>query len=87
MGCFWNMPANYDSGVFENCDANDDLPMGVYGTSTWHQGTSPTPSAHPVASSSNCVSLPTVSVTAARRRRDLSRFERRMFVDAMPTPA
>src|ERR1700679_1495350 len=47
MGCYWNMPANYDSGVFESCDGDDDLPMGVYGTSTWHQGTSPTPAAHP----------------------------------------
>ncbi|KAJ6543622.1 carbohydrate-binding module family 13 protein [Mycena vulgaris] len=70
MGCFWNMPANYDAGKFENCDADDDLPMGVYGTSTWHQGTSPTPSAHPVAKSSNCVSLPSVTVAPAKRRRD-----------------
>ncbi|KAJ7719513.1 carbohydrate-binding module family 13 protein [Mycena metata] len=46
MGCYWNMPANYDSGTYENCDADNDLPMGVYGTSTWHQGTSPTPTAH-----------------------------------------
>jgi len=62
MGCYWNMPANYDSGVFESCLGDDDLPMGVYGTSTWHQGTSPTPSAHPAASSSDCRRLSTVSV-------------------------
>ncbi|KAJ7052012.1 carbohydrate-binding module family 13 protein [Mycena amicta] len=71
MGCYWNMPANYDAGKFENCDADDDLPMGVYGTSTWHQGTSPTPSAHPAASSSNCQTLPSPTVGAAKRRREL----------------
>jgi len=65
MGCFWNMPANYDSGVFESCLGEDDLPMGVYGTSTWHQGTSPTPSAHPAAPSSDCRTLKTVSVSPA----------------------
>ncbi|KAJ7692163.1 carbohydrate-binding module family 13 protein [Mycena rosella] len=70
MGCYWNMPANYGAGTFENCDADDDLPMGVYGTSTWHQGTSPTPTAHPVAKSSNCVAIPSVTVGAAKRRRD-----------------
>ncbi|KAL5507691.1 hypothetical protein ACEPAH_5309 [Sanghuangporus vaninii] len=82
MGCWWNMPANYDSGVFESCDADDDLPMGVYGTSTWYQGVEPTPAAHPAASSSNCQSVPTVSVTPARKRRGL---ERRVFA-AAPTP-
>lgn len=44
------------------------LPMGVYGTSTWHQGTSPTPPAHPVASSSSCTAIPTVSVSPVQRR-------------------
>ncbi|KAI5120318.1 hypothetical protein M0805_000378 [Coniferiporia weirii] len=62
MGCFWNMPANYDAGVFESCEGDDDLPMGVYGASTWYQGVSPTPSAHPAASSSDCTTVPTVSV-------------------------
>ncbi|KAK7055918.1 ricin B-type lectin domain-containing protein [Favolaschia claudopus] len=71
MGCYWNMPANYDAGKFENCDADDDEPMGVYGTSTWYQGQKPTPAAHPAAKSSNCVSLPTVSVSPAKRRREL----------------
>ena len=36
--------------------------MGVYGTSTWKQGTAPTPSAHPVPASSNCTPLPTVTL-------------------------
>jgi hypothetical protein len=22
MGCFWNMPANYDAGVFEHCQGD-----------------------------------------------------------------
>ncbi|KAG6893279.1 hypothetical protein C0992_010601 [Termitomyces sp. T32_za158] len=67
MGCTWNMPANYEPGVFENCDADDDLPMGVYGSSTWFQGVNPTPSAHPAASSSNCHPIPTVNVSPAKR--------------------
>ncbi|PFH48479.1 carbohydrate-binding module family 13 protein [Amanita thiersii Skay4041] len=75
MGCFWNMPANYDPGVFENCDADDDLPMGVYGTSTWHQGVSPTPPPHPAASSSNCQALPTVSNGPANRKRETGHFD------------
>jgi len=71
MGCFWNMPANYDAGVFESCKGDDDLPMGVYGTSTWHQGTSPTPPPHPVAPSSSCRTVPTVTVAPAlHRKRD-----------------
>ncbi|KAJ6492554.1 carbohydrate-binding module family 13 protein [Mycena vitilis] len=86
MGCEWNMPANYDAGKFENCDADDDLPMGVYGTSTWHQGTSPTPSAHPVAKSSNCVSLPSITVAPAKRRRDTG-FEHAVARAPEPTPA
>ncbi|KAH6901245.1 macrophage activating glycoprotein [Coprinopsis sp. MPI-PUGE-AT-0042] len=61
MGCYWNMPANYDSGVFEECDGTPATPMGVYGTSTWYQGVSPTPAPHPAPASSNCRPLPTVS--------------------------
>ncbi|KAJ7189488.1 carbohydrate-binding module family 13 protein [Mycena pura] len=86
MGCFWNMPANYDSGEFENCDADDDLPMGVYGTSTWHQGTSPTPTAHPAAKSSNCVAVPSITVAAAPKRRDAG-FERVYARAPEPTPS
>ncbi|KLO08650.1 hypothetical protein SCHPADRAFT_858842 [Schizopora paradoxa] len=64
------MPANYNAGVFESCLGDDDLPMGVYGTSTWYQGVNPTPSAHPAASSSSCHTVPTVSVSPAKKRRD-----------------
>ncbi|TFK34557.1 macrofage activating glyco protein [Crucibulum laeve] len=87
MGCYWNMPANYDENVFEECDGDDDLPMGVYGTSTWYQGVSPTPTAHPAAASSNCRALPTVSVAPALKRRE-NGFEKR-YIPAFPnaTPA
>ncbi|KZS87072.1 carbohydrate-binding module family 13 protein [Sistotremastrum niveocremeum HHB9708] len=70
MGCFWNMPANYDAGTFESCQGDDDLPMGVYGTSTWFQGVNPTPPAHPAAKSSNCARIPTVSAKPAQKKRD-----------------
>jgi len=71
MGCYWNMPANYDAGVFEQCKADNDLPMGVYGTSTWHQGTKPTPTAHPVAKSSQCTTYASITSSPAKKR-DLS---------------
>jgi hypothetical protein len=70
MGCFWNMPANYDAGTFESCKGDDDLPMGVYGTSTWFQGVNPTPGPHPVAPSSSCRTVPTVSVGPAPAKRE-----------------
>jgi len=70
MGCYWNMPANYDTGVFESCQGDDDIPMGIYGNSTWSQGVSPTPSAQPAASSSNCTPFP--SITSTPVKRDLS---------------
>lgn len=84
MGCYWNMPANYDEGYFESCEGDDDLPMGVYGTSTWSQGVSPTPSSHPIASSSSCTSFP--SITSAPAKRDLS-LERLVKRVASPAPS
>ncbi|KAF5379825.1 hypothetical protein D9615_005796 [Tricholomella constricta] len=81
MGCYWNIPANYGAGVFENCDADNDLPMGVYGTSTWYQGVSPTPPPHPAASSSNCQAIPTVAVTPTKR--DL-KMRRKVVASAFP---
>jgi len=83
MGCWWNMPGNYNSGQFETCDADLYEAPGVYGTSTWHQGTNPTPPPHPVPASSNCVSQPTV--TAGLARRGLA--ELLQARDATPTPA
>ncbi|KAF6756835.1 macrofage activating glycoprotein [Ephemerocybe angulata] len=87
MGCYWNMPANYNSGVFEECVGDDAQPMGVYGTSTWYQGVNPTPSAHPAPASSNCKTLPTVSVSPvlARRGKNGNRtFDRDFHVAAGP---
>jgi hypothetical protein len=61
MGCYWNQPANYDAGVFEQCLGDKTLPAGIYGTSTWSQGVKPTPSGHPPAASSQCSKQATVS--------------------------
>ncbi|EAU85094.1 macrofage activating glycoprotein [Coprinopsis cinerea okayama7 len=93
MGCWWNMPANYDSGVFEECEGDSATPMGVYdGTSTWYQGVSPTPSAHPAPASSNCVSLPTVGVSPLLKKRGVEGvpgFNKKVSVPEFPgaTPA
>ncbi|KAG2069119.1 hypothetical protein BDR04DRAFT_1128959 [Suillus decipiens] len=61
MGCEWNMPANYSSGVFEQCLGDSAEPMGVYGTSTFYQGVPVTPPAHPIPSSSSCTFFSTIS--------------------------
>ncbi|KAG5652612.1 hypothetical protein H0H81_004394 [Sphagnurus paluster] len=79
------MPANYEEGTFENCDADDDIPMGVYGTSTWYQGVSPTPPAQPPASSSNCISVPTVSATPEKMRRRAAPADFRRHAAPAPT--
>ncbi|EAU85085.2 macrofage activating glycoprotein [Coprinopsis cinerea okayama7 len=74
MGCWWNIPANYSPGVYEECQGDPAIPMGVYGTSTWYQGVSPTPPPHPAPASSSCSTLSTVGVTPLRRslpRRDV----------------
>ncbi|KAH7106246.1 ricin B lectin domain-containing protein [Auriculariales sp. MPI-PUGE-AT-0066] len=63
MGCYWNQPANYGSGVFESCNGDKTLPAGVYGTSTWSQGVKPTPSGHPAAASSQCVKQSTIKIS------------------------
>ncbi|RXW14830.1 hypothetical protein EST38_g11023 [Candolleomyces aberdarensis] len=72
MGCWWNIPANYDANVYEECVGDPATPMGVYGTSTWYQGVNPTPARHPPPKSSNCKPLPSVSVgpVVARRGED-----------------
>ena len=46
------------------------LPMGVYGTSTYKQGATPVPAAHPAPQSTNCKTLPTVTLGPAVARRD-----------------
>ncbi|KAF7972887.1 hypothetical protein HWV62_16682 [Athelia sp. TMB] len=60
QGCEWNMPGNYAAGTFEHCVADSGLPMGVYGTSTYHQGGGPTPPPHAAPSSSKCVKTASV---------------------------
>ncbi|KAG9121645.1 hypothetical protein FRC07_002330, partial [Ceratobasidium sp. 392] len=60
MGCGWNMPGNYDQGVFENCVGDSSLPMGIYGSSTFHQGDPSTPAAHPAPKSSSCQAVKSV---------------------------
>lgn len=61
MGCRWNIPANYDAGVFETCDGDTGLLQGIYGSSTFRQGDPVTPSAHPAPSSSQCSTVRTIS--------------------------
>lgn len=85
MGCYWNMPANYDAGVFENCEGDNAQPMGIYGTSTWFQGVNPTPAAHPAPASSNCAALPTVGVTNLRKKRNFMNYEVERAAEPEPT--
>ncbi|PWZ01007.1 hypothetical protein BCV70DRAFT_159345 [Testicularia cyperi] len=61
MGCFWNEPANYQPGVFEQCDGTEGAWPGVYSGSTWYQGVKPTPKAQAAGSSSNCRFYPSIS--------------------------
>jgi hypothetical protein len=30
FGCTYNMPAAYESGVFEYCESDNQLPAGIY---------------------------------------------------------
>ncbi|EJU02341.1 hypothetical protein DACRYDRAFT_22015 [Dacryopinax primogenitus] len=64
MGCNWNMPGNYDLGVFENCVGDTGPAMGIYvegnTTSTFQQGQPVTPPAQPAPSSSQCSSFSTI---------------------------
>jgi len=82
MGCYWNMPGTYETGKFETCKGDKSTqPMGIYkvhGTSsTWHQGTAPTPAAHPASPSSSCVDQKTIPVPAyptGKARREVKEF-------------
>ncbi|ETW77938.1 hypothetical protein HETIRDRAFT_435869 [Heterobasidion irregulare TC 32-1] len=60
MGCSWNMPGDYSNGTFDRCAGDSGEPMGVYGTSTFHQGDPVTPSAHPAPASSSCTPLTSI---------------------------
>ncbi|KAF7330849.1 hypothetical protein MVEN_02424300 [Mycena venus] len=59
LGCEWNMPANYDEG-FDSCHADSGEPMGVYGTSTFHQGDGATPDPHPAPKPTSCSTVSTI---------------------------
>ncbi|SOV07354.1 uncharacterized protein UDID_05202 [Ustilago sp. UG-2017a] len=65
MGCLWNQPGDYDQPeAFTNCDADADLPIGVYNSSyTFRQGmrVTPTPVAAPASSNCRTVASPTAS--------------------------
>ncbi|KAH9888092.1 hypothetical protein C8Q73DRAFT_203327 [Cubamyces lactineus] len=60
MGCEWNMPGDYSAGSFDSCLADSGEPMGVYGTSTFHQGDPSTPAAHPAPPTSSCTTTSTI---------------------------
>ncbi|KAF8596088.1 hypothetical protein BDV93DRAFT_79071 [Ceratobasidium sp. AG-I] len=60
MGCEWNIPGNYAQGVFENCVGDSAQAMGMYGSSTFHQGDPATPAAHPAPGSSSCKAVSTI---------------------------
>ncbi|KAI0701073.1 hypothetical protein BC835DRAFT_1265429 [Cytidiella melzeri] len=66
MGCQWNMPGNYDAGVFEKCKGDSGQMMGVYDGSTFKQGMPQTPAAHPAPPSSMCTTLSTIGNLAVQ---------------------
>ncbi|KAG9011438.1 hypothetical protein FRB90_007279 [Tulasnella sp. 427] len=61
MGCQWNMPGDYSNGVFDSCMGDSSEPMGIYGTSTFHQGDPSTPAPHAKPATSQCTT--TASLT------------------------
>ncbi|KAJ7666521.1 hypothetical protein B0H17DRAFT_1162508 [Mycena rosella] len=50
LGCAWNMPGSYANG-FDSCHADSGE---VYGSSTFFQGQTVTPDAHPAPSPTSC---------------------------------
>ena len=61
LGCQWNIPANYETDVFESCEGEIAMLQGIYNGSTFRQGDPVTPSAHPAPESSNCQTVNTIS--------------------------
>ncbi|ORY51763.1 hypothetical protein BCR35DRAFT_310678 [Leucosporidium creatinivorum] len=64
LGCLWTMPGDYTEEGFTNCQADSDLPIGVYNSSyTFSQGMATTPTPVVAPSSSQCVTIasPTAS--------------------------
>jgi len=69
MGCEWVMPANYSDG-FTSCQGDSGIPMGLYpqadgSTSTFYQGQSSTPTAHPAPATSDCTTFTSSSLFAS----------------------
>ncbi|UZJ51906.1 hypothetical protein CBS101457_001226 [Exobasidium rhododendri] len=67
MGCYWNEPANYAKGVFEQCDGTEGEWPGVYNGSTFYQGNKKTPAAQAAGSSSDCRSYASISTGPAAK--------------------
>ncbi|MBW0489445.1 hypothetical protein O181_029160 [Austropuccinia psidii MF-1] len=75
MGCRWNMPGDYDSDGFDQCEGEDvPLPMGEYRRAngsiyTWHQGEIPTPEPGAPGKLNSCklVRAPGTSYSPSRR--------------------
>ncbi|KXN91764.1 Extracellular exo-alpha-L-arabinofuranosidase [Leucoagaricus sp. SymC.cos] len=86
MGCEWNMPANYAPNQFEECKADDAIPMGVYGTSTFKQGDATTPPPHPAPSSSQCKSLPSITSSPVKAKRAMDKKFTPKFPEQTPPP-
>ncbi|KAM0755723.1 hypothetical protein T439DRAFT_351476 [Meredithblackwellia eburnea MCA 4105] len=64
MGCLWVMPGDYAQPGFTNCQADSELPVGVYNSSyTFAQGQSftPPPVAAPTSSSCSTIASPSAS--------------------------
>ncbi|CAO1619097.1 unnamed protein product [Jaminaea pallidilutea] len=62
LGCGFNMPANYPTGVFESCDSAvaQDIAFydGTYFAQTMTLSGTPVPNPHPAPASSNCANIP-----------------------------
>lgn len=57
------MPGDYSAGSFDTCLGDSTEPMGVYGTSTFHQGEPSTPEAHQAGASSQCTTIANLAQT------------------------
>jgi len=58
LGCDFTAPGDYEKCGFVDCQANADLPVGVYNASyTFTQGMSPTPTPVTAPASSQCTTI------------------------------
>ncbi|PWN28730.1 hypothetical protein BDZ90DRAFT_129162 [Jaminaea rosea] len=61
MGCYWNEPANYNAGSWDQCDGTEGEWPGVYHGSTFYQGQKHTPGPQTPGKSSNCRAYPSLT--------------------------